>query len=408
MRGVPDVQALVSPGRGSPSAAPERDAPERSTTAVELLWDLVFVFAITQVTTLLGANLSWSGFGRAMLALALIWWAWSAFVWATNAQDPDTATFRAVLLAATVLIFIAGLALPRAFGSEGPLFAISYAGVRLLHLALYVDASRRGHASLAAIAGFATTVAIGMALLVAGSFAGEPARELCWVAAAAIDYAGPAWLTRERLRGLQEVAVAHFTERYSLFIIICLGESIVAVGLGASPRRLDAESIAVVSLALLITIGLWWTYFDRFAATAEDRLREHADPVLAAADGYSYMHLLLVAGIIVFAVGAKHAVAHVGAPLAAPPRLALCGGVALYLLGHAAFRLRMTGSLGRAKVLAAGACLLLFAVSGGLVPWALAACVTAVLALLIALERSAEPVTARRSANLASPDDRPS
>src|SRR5205807_714366 len=129
--------------------------------------------------------------------------------------------------------------------------------------------------------------------------------------AAAIDYAGPGWLTRERLRGLQQVAVGHFTERYSLFIIICLGESIVAVGLGASRRPLDAELIAAVSFSLLVTIGLWWTYFDRFAATAELRLREHADPVLAASDAYSYLHLLLVAGIIIFAVGAKFAVAHV-------------------------------------------------------------------------------------------------
>src|SRR6202035_5114832 len=112
-------------------------------------------------------------------------------------------------------------------------------------------------------------------------------------------------------------------------------------------------------------IGLWWTYFDRFAATAERRLRRHADPVLAAADGYSYMHLLLVAGIIVFAVGAKHAVANLAAPLPAGARLALCGGVALYLLGHAAFRLRMTGSLSYAKILAAGACMALFAVSAG-------------------------------------------
>ncbi|HEY4996849.1 MAG TPA: low temperature requirement protein A [Solirubrobacteraceae bacterium] len=379
------MQAVQAPA--APPSSPV--APERSTTPVELLWDLVFVFAVTQVTTLLRADLSWAGLGRAMLALALIWWAWSAFVWAANAEDPDAGVFRGVLLLATVLIFITGLALPHAFGSEGTLFALAYTGVRLLHLALYVDASRRGNASLAAIAGFAATVGAGMALLVVGSFVSEPARELFWVAAAAIDYAGPAWLTRERLRGLQEVAVAHFTERYSLFIIICLGESIVAVGLGASPRRLDLESVTVVSLTLLITIGLWWTYFDRFAATAEQRLRRHADPVLAAADGYSYMHLLLVAGIIVFAVGAKHAVANLAAPLPDGARLALCGGVALYLLGHAAFRLRMTGSLSYAKILAAGACLALFAVSAGFAPWVLAGAVTLTLALLVLSERPA-------------------
>src|SRR5919202_4521925 len=144
--------------------------PERRTTPVELLWDLVFVFAVTRVTTLLSGDLSWAGCGRSMLVLALVWWAWSAFVWATNAEDPDSRVFRAVLLLATVLIFVVGLALPRAFGTEGTVFAVAYAGVRFLHLALYVDASRRGSASLGAIGGLSATVGTGMALLVAGSF----------------------------------------------------------------------------------------------------------------------------------------------------------------------------------------------------------------------------------------------
>jgi low temperature requirement protein LtrA len=368
---------------------------ERRTTPVELLWDLVFVFAVTQVTTLLTRDLSWAGFGRAMLVLALVWWAWSAFVWATNAQDPDAPVFRGTLLLATLLIFVVGLALPHAFGRDGTVFAVAYTGVRLLHLALYVDASRRGNASLRAIAGFSVTVAIGMGLLVAGSFLHESARIAMWSLAVAIDYAGPAWLTRERLRGLQAVAVEHFAERYSLFIIICLGESIVAVGLSASGRRLDAELIAAVSLALLITIGLWWTYFDRFAATAQERLRRHQDPVLAAADAYSYLHLLLVAGIIVFAVGAKYAVAHVDDPLSAAARLSLCGGVALYLVGHAAFRLRMVGTVSGAKLAAAAASLLLFAVGGDLPAWATAAILSLVLMLLVVVEFLIErPTTA--------------
>jgi low temperature requirement protein LtrA len=371
------------------AVAEARESAERVSAPVELLWDLVFVFAVTQVTTLLGSHLSWAGFGRSMLVLALIWWAWSAFVWAANAQDPDAAVLRGVLLLATVLIFIAGLALPEAFGREGTLFAVTYAGVRLLHLALYVDASRRGNASLAAIAGFGTTVAIGMGLLVGGSFAHGSARVALWALAAAIDYAGPAWLTRERLRGLQRVAVAHFTERYSLFIIICLGESIVAVGLGASRRPLDAQLILAVSLALLVTVGLWWTYFDRLARTAAERLRAHTDPVLAASDAYSYLHLVLVAGIIVFAVGAKSAATHAGSPLSSGARLALCGGVALYLAGHAAFGLRITGAVGYAKLCAAGACMLLFAVTGGLAAWAIAGILALVLLLLGVCERAA-------------------
>ena len=372
-------------------AVPEAIEEERRTSPVELLWDLVFVFAITQVTTLLWREQTWRGFGRAMLVLALVWWAWSAFVWAANAQVADSPTLRACLLVSSVAIFIAGLSIPHAFGSEATLFAVSYALVRFLHLGLYADASRRGNASWAAIAGFAVTVVIGMALLIAGSFANGALRTGLWVLAAAIDYAGPAWLTRERLRGLQQVAVAHFAERYSLFVIICLGESIVAIGVGAlgssAERALTGELVVAVALGLLITVGMWWTYFEGFAARAEERLREHEDPVLAAADGYSYLHLVIVAGIITFAVGVKVLTRDsVSAPLPEPARLALCGGVAMYLVGHAAFALRMVGEVEYEKLAVAAALLVLFAVGGGLAAWALAVAVTALLGALCTVE----------------------
>jgi low temperature requirement protein LtrA len=370
------------------AAVVDPPAQERRTTPVELLWDLVFVFAVTQVTTLLSRQLGWAGFGRAMLILALVWWAWSAFVWAANAQASDSLVLRACLLFAAAFIFIAGLAVPDAFGAEGLLFACTYAVVRLLHLGLYADASRRGNASWAAISGFALTVSLGMALLVTGALLHGTARVVVWSVAVAIDYAGPAWFTRERLRGLQRVAVAHFAERYSLFVIICLGESIVAIGVGAgvNGRHLSTQLVAVVSLGLLATVAMWWTYFDRFASEAERRLAEHSDPVLAASDGYSYLHLVIIAGIITFAAGVKLLVRDPGAVLVDPVRLALCGGVAAYLLGQAAFRLRIVGSLGYAKVLVAIALLLLYALGGGLSAWALTAAITALLAALCVVE----------------------
>jgi low temperature requirement protein LtrA len=374
---------------------------DRRTSPVELLWDLVFVFAVTQVTTLLSRDLSWAGFGRSMLVLALVWWAWSAFVWAANAQDPESPTLRAALLAALVLIFIAGLAIPHAFGANSTLFATTYAGVRFIHLALYADASRRGNASWEAIAGFALTVAAGMGLLIAGSFLDGSSRVLLWTAAALIDYAGPAWLTRERLRGLQRVAVAHFAERYGLFVIICLGESIVAIGLAANGGALDSELVLAVGLGLLITVGLWWTYFNRFAATAEERLRDHDDPVLAAADAYSYLHLLLVAGIIVFAVGMRFAIEAVGEPLSEGARLALCGGVALYLAGHVAFRLRIAGTVDYEKLAAAAAVLVVFALGADLRAWAVAAAVAVVLVILCARETLLYLRSSSRSAAVA-------
>ena len=359
---------------------------ERRTSPIELLWDLVFVFAITQVTALLSHDLSWAGFGRSMLVLALVWWAWSAFVWAANAADDDSVVLRAVLLLGMLLIFVAGLALPQAFGDESTLFAVTYAAVRILHLALYAHASRQGNASWRAISGFAVTVAIGMALLVAGSFADDGLRIALWAAAAAIDYAGPAWLTRERLAGLQYVAVAHFAERYGLFVIICLGESIVAIGVGAGGRSLDAALVTAIVLGLLVAIALWWIYFDRFAAAAEERLRGHEEPVLAAADAYSYLHLPLVAGIIVFAVGAKLLVHDSAEPLSDAARLALCGGVALYLVAHAAFQLRIAGELAWAKLVAAAALLIVYAATADAAGWGVAAAACAVLAALCTTE----------------------
>jgi low temperature requirement protein LtrA len=359
---------------------------ERRTSPVELLWDLVFVFALTQVTTLLSHDLTWTGFGHGMLVLALVWWAWSAYVWAANAEQEKSRVLRGVLLLGMVFIFIAGLSLPHAFGDRATLFACTYAGVRLLHLALYAHASRRGSASWSAIAGFAATVVIGMALLIVGSILDDAMRVLLWTLAVAIDYAGPAWLTRERLRGLQQVAVAHFAERYSLFVIICLGESIVAIGLSADGRPIDADLITAVALGLLATIGLWWTYFDRFASTAEARLRAHDDPVLAAADGYSYLHLIIVAGVIVFAVGMKVAITDLGEPLSDPARLALCGGVAMYLLGNVAFRLRMVGAVGYAKLAGAAGLLAVFALGGGLSALWVTALAALVLATLCGLE----------------------
>jgi low temperature requirement protein LtrA len=357
---------------------------ERRTTPVELLWDLVFVFAVTQVTTLLSKSLTWAGFGRSMLVLALVWWAWSAFVWAANAQRAESSVLLAVLLGATACILVAGIALPHAFGANATLFAGSYAAVRGLHLLLYADASRRGNASWSAIAGFGVTVAVGMALLLAGSFLSEGPRLALWGSAAAIDYAGPGLLTRARLRGLQRVSVAHFAERYGLFVIIALGESIVAVGVRSRTTQVDVRLVVAVALCLLITVGLWWTYFDRFARMAEERLRRARDPVLAASDAYSYLHLVIIAGIIVFAVGARLVVG--GTALGDAGWLALCGGVSLYLVGLLAAGWRLIGSFDPLKVVAA---LVLLAVGLWVPPiasWGAAAIVTGVLAVVCVVD----------------------
>jgi low temperature requirement protein LtrA len=366
----------------------------RRTSAVELLWDLVFVFAVTQVSTLLVHDLTWPGLARALLVMALVWWAWSAFVWTANADDPSSGSVRGVLLVATVLIFITGLATPQAFGAGAVIFAVSYAIVRLLHLALYADLWRRGLASLRAILGFSVTVIAGMGLLVAGAFAGGAWLVALWTVAAAIDYAGPGVFTRRQLVALQQVAVEHFAERYSLFIIICLGESVLDIGVAAAARGIVAAEIAGAALMLVITIALWWAYFDRLAAEAEEGLRASKAPVLAASDAYSYIHLVLVAGIIVFAAGARIAVAGIDQPLTAPASLALGGGIALYLVGLVAFRRRLTGRLGVATLLGAVACAAA-AIAGINAPaWIEALALFVLLAGVQVWERRTEPAPA--------------
>jgi low temperature requirement protein LtrA len=381
------MAATVEPQPPIPTPTPEPAETERRTSPIELLWDLVFAFALTQVTTLLREHLSWGGFGKSMLVLALMWWAWSAFVWVLNAQRDPSRTITLSLLVGMGFIFIAGLALPDAFGSRAVLFASTYVVVRVMHLGLYAYESRIGNAEWRSILSFTFSTLIGMALLLAGAFTDGGVRILLWGIALAIDLAGPAWLTRARLRGLQQVAVAHFAERYGLFVIICLGESVIAIGNGARP--LTPSRVAAVVLCLLITVALWWAYFADIAEAAEQRLREHEDAVLAAADSYSYLHLLLVAGIIVFAVGARLLVHTGDGPLPDAARLALCGGVALYLLGLSAFRLRLLGEREPLKLAAAAALLAIGWLGGGLDGLAVAGLATGVLAALTAIHFAA-------------------
>jgi low temperature requirement protein LtrA len=357
---------------------------ERRTSPVELLWDLVFVFAVTQVSTTMGRDLTWPSVGRSLLLLALVWWAWSAFVWAANAEDEDSRLLRVVLLVALVMMFLAGVALPSAFLGEAAVFVASYAAVRFLHLGIYADASRRGNASLTAIAGFAATVAIGMALLAIGAAVGGAGQVVFWGLAAAIDYAGPAWLTRERLRGLQRVAVSHFAERYGLFIIIVLGESVVAIGTAATHHVITASLLAAFAFGLTITIALWWLYFDRTAAWAEQRLREADDPVLAAADAFSYLHLLLVTGVVLLAVGEKAAVTASAQSLPLAARLSLCGGVALYVLGYDAFKWRLGGQPSWLNAAAIAAMAVLAVVTENLAAWAVCGLVATTIVALCA------------------------
>ena len=262
--------------------------PAQGVRPIELLWDLVFVFAVTQVTAFLEHDHGWAGAARGMLLLALMWWAWSAFVWVVNAHSDETQGVRISLMGCIVVCFITALALPDAFTTHGVLFAVSYSAVRVVHLALYADASRRGSADRGAITGMAATTILGLVLLVAGGFLSPGPRAALWTLAALIDYAGPTWFTRHRLRSLQAVAVEHFSERYGLFLIICLGESLVAVLATSAPPD-DVPLVVDPAAPRFRAKRLARAAFDRVQS---DRLFDLAigNPVFAALAKLVFFH----------------------------------------------------------------------------------------------------------------------
>jgi low temperature requirement protein LtrA len=328
--------------------------PEQRVTPLELFFDLVFVFAITQVTGMLSENPTWEGLGRGLLVLSAIWWAWTAYSWLTNEIDTDEDAARLAMFAAMVAMLVVALATPEAFGADGVLFGCAYFCVRTLHILVYAYASPDVGVTAAVWRLAPTAIAAPALLIVAGALEGA-AQAALWVGALAIDFSGP------YLRGPRgwRVSPAHFTERHGLIVIIALGESIVAIGVGAAGLALDAGVVAAAALGLLIAAALWWAYFDVAAVLAARKLGKATGEARAALarDAYSYLHLPIIAGIVLFALGIKKTIAGAEEPLETIPAIALCGGVTLYLLGLVAVRLRNVGTLSRQRLVTAILCL---------------------------------------------------
>ncbi len=369
---------------------------DQRASSLELFYDLVFVFAITQVSHVLLRDLTWQGVWHAALALMVVWWAWNYTTWVTNELDPDAVAVRLLLLAIMLASLLMAVAIPDAFGDRALLFAGSYVAIQVgRHLFLTfvvadagtIERTRSGHI-------LAWFVAAGLLWLV-GGFAGGSARTVLWLAALAIDYVAPLavyWLPgRERLTGdTWEVETSHFAERFQLFIIIALGETIVITGATTADLPLDlARGVAFV-LAFLSTASLWWLYFTYVAAIAERRLElADEDRTSLARDGYTYLHVVLVAGIIVSAVGDELVIAHPTDTLPAEEVAALVAGPALYLLGHALFRLRMAGTVSWKRLTGAAACLLVGALGSFLPALALGTLLVAILVAVIVSEHVA-------------------
>jgi low temperature requirement protein LtrA len=344
------------------SAVAERieDEPvevEQQVTPLELFFDLVFVFAITQVTGFVSADATWTRLIEGLAILAALWFAWESYVWLANSAASDEGAVRVVLLFAMGALLIVSLAVPRAFGDDGLVFGVAYFVVRAAHICAYLIVARGDEQLRGVVVRLATTVLPGAALLVVAGALDGTAQALCWVGALAIDYGGL------MVRGVEgwRVAAKHFAERHGLIIIIALGESIVALGVGAGGLELDAGLIAAALLGIAIASAMWWAYFDLVALVAERRLRTapRDEQVRIARDSFTYLHLPMVAGIIVFALGVKKTLAHVDHELDTVPAVALCGGAALYFLALSAFKRRNIGSFNYPRLVAASALVLL-------------------------------------------------
>jgi low temperature requirement protein LtrA len=356
---------------------------EHQVTPLELFFDLVFVFAITQVTSLLARDPTWSGVLRGLLVLVALWWAWTGYAWLTSTMDVDEGGVRLAMLASMGAMLLAALAVPGAFGNDAVLFGVFYLLVRLLHVVLYAIVGRDDHDLLGAVLRFAPTALFGASLLVLAGFLEGDVRIVVWVVALAIDYGGPAVMGA----GGWRIAPEHFAERHGLIILIALGESIIALGVGAG-FDLVTRVIAAATLGIVVVSALWWLYFDVAAILARSRLAQATGVKQAqlARDSYSYLHLPMVAGIVLFAFGLKTTLGHAGQELDTVPAVGLCGGAGLYLLGHIAFLARTTGRLWRRRTI--GAVVLLALIPAAVVIPALAALglVAAVCSSVVAYE----------------------
>jgi low temperature requirement protein LtrA len=378
---------VASPGVASPPE-PNPQPLERVST-LELFFDLVFVFTITQLTAVLTHELSWSSLGQVMLMLGVIWWMYDGYAWLTNAVSTRAVAARAVLLGGMAGYLVLALAIPGAFEGSGLSFGLAYAVVVVVHATLYVRmASDRSSAAVRGIVPFNLASA---ALVVVGGALGDAAQTVLWTAAVVLEWSTPRLAGRGESQQEFEIAPAHFVERHGLVVIVAIGESVVAIGIGAAGVAVDAELVLVAILGLLLAAGLWWAYFgsddDEQAERALTESPARQRPWIAL-HGFGMAHFFLLLGIVLVAVGLKKATGHAYDSLTYAQALTLGGGVAMFLAADVVFR-RVLG-LGRAphRAIAAVAAVATVPLGGEIAAIAQIGALAAVLAVALARERA--------------------
>jgi low temperature requirement protein LtrA len=356
-----------------------QDLQQASVTPLELFFDLVFVFALTQVTAFMADELSWQGILRGVLVLMLLWWAWTAYAWLANAASAEERPIKLAILAGMAAMFVLALCIPEAFddlpgGLQGPVvLAVCYLIFRAMHLVMYMILSREDAGLRRQVLRFALSVAVStVLLLVASQFEGRLQTGL-WVLALLADYVGTAL---GGFKGWRLPAPGHFSERHGLIIIVALGESIVAIGVGVAKEPISWVIIAASVLGLLLASALWWAYFDVSALLGEHALASEPAGTRArlGRNAYSYTHMPLILGIILVAFGMKEVLLYVSDsshhsltdPLPTVALAALAGGVVIYLLGHVIFKWLTAHTVSVVRLAAAGVLLAVTPLVAGL------------------------------------------
>jgi low temperature requirement protein LtrA len=370
-----------------------------SVTSIELFFDLVFVFAITQVTTLMANDLTATGALRGILVISVLWWCWVGYAWLGNLVRADEGAMRIALFVAMTAMFIAALTIPESFtdlpgGLSGPVvFAVCYFVVRLAHFGMFWAASTGDPGLRKQLLRFIPSLVIGTTLLLVASQLTGTAQTLLWLAALIGDYLGTVLAGAS---GWRVNSASHFAERHGLIIIIALGESIVSIGVGVTALPISWPIIVASVLGLTVAGCLWWSYFDVVALVAERVLAKAQGEERArlARDSYSFLHLPMVIGIIFLSLGLKKVLNYVGGDdghtlsdhLYGLPLIALYGGTSLYLLAHVAFRWRNTHTVNPHRTVVAVLLLALIPVAALLPALATLGLLAAILVALIAFE----------------------
>jgi low temperature requirement protein LtrA len=360
-----------------------RDHPVRVST-LELFFDLVFVFTITQLTTVLIHETDWHGALQVFLMIGVIWWMYGGYAWLTNAVEPRGFGRRLLLLGGMAGFLVLALAIPRAFSGTGLTFGLAYLVVITIHGGLFIRATASSVS--AAFRGLAPINAAAAALVLAGGIVGGTAEYLLWAGAFVLTWFGTPLLTDDS--GF-EIAPTHFVERHGLVVIVAIGESIVAIGLGATGLDVDLGLVGLCVLGLALSACLWWAYFGSGGDDEAERALHDADPAARprmALAAYGFPHIAILLGIVAMAAAEKHAIGHASHHLPAREAIYLAAGAALFLLGDAAFR--RTLRIGRGPIRAVAALLALATIPLGLEISAVAqlAALTALLAAALAAE----------------------